>query len=99
MLLLLVLVWFTRPACNSFSNVARLKTTLSQVSNAQLSKLKGIFAAVDVGNTGMVFCSEILQLLNMVKSPFTDHLFSMVGMSVVRVSYRYVGMHVVTGTV
>lgn len=34
---------------------------------------------VDVDGSGMVYCSEVLALVDMQRSPFTDHIFLMVG--------------------
>ncbi|CAM9552901.1 unnamed protein product, partial [Ectocarpus sp. 12 AP-2014] len=49
------------------------------VSKAHLAKLRGIFESIDVGNTGTVFCYEVLSTVDMAQSPFTDNLFRLVG--------------------
>ena len=49
------------------------------VSKAQLAKLQAIFANIDVSKTGTVYCSEVLSVVGMAQSPFTDNLFRLVG--------------------
>lgn len=49
------------------------------VSNHNISRLKTIFDAADTDKTGSISCSEVLHLCGVLKSPFTDHLFEMVG--------------------
>lgn len=49
------------------------------VSKAQLAKLQVIFENIDVSKTGTVYCSEILSVVDMTQSPFTDNLFKLVG--------------------
>lgn len=51
------------------------------VSKAQLVKLKGICEGADVDGIGVVYCSEVLGMVGMLRSPFTDHVFQMVGES------------------
>lgn len=59
---------------------ARLRR-VRPVSKAQLAKLKGIFQGADVDGSGVVYCSEVLGMVGMLRSPFTDHVFQMVGES------------------
>ncbi|CAM9575617.1 unnamed protein product, partial [Hapterophycus canaliculatus] len=52
---------------------------LASVSKANLAKLRSIFENIDVGKTGTVYCSEVLSVVGMTQSPFTDNLFKLVG--------------------
>lgn len=55
---------------------------MSTVSRAQLTKLEGLFQAMDIGgDAGVIFCSDVLNTVDVVKSPFTDHVFEMIGES------------------
>lgn len=49
------------------------------VTKAQLAKLQIIFENIDVSKSGTVYCSEILSVVDMAQSPFTDNLFKLVG--------------------
>ncbi|CAM9361970.1 unnamed protein product, partial [Sphacelaria rigidula] len=52
------------------------------VSRAQLTKLEGLFQAMDIGgDAGVIFCSDVLNTVDVVKSPFTDHVFEMIGVN------------------
>eukprot|EP00752_Nemacystus_decipiens_P005390 g4886.t1 len=50
-----------------------------EVSKAQLAKLHVMFENIDVSKSGTVYCSEILSVVDMAQSPFTDNLFKLVG--------------------
>lgn len=56
-----------------------LSLHLHSVSKAQLAKLQAIFENIDVSKSGTVYCSEILSVVDMAQSPFTDNLFKLVG--------------------
>lgn len=49
------------------------------VSQYDVSRLKEMFEDIDEDRTGMIFCSELLKLVGAVPSPFTDHIFKMIG--------------------
>lgn len=62
-----------------FVRLYRPRPHHSSVSKAQLAKLYVIFENIDVSKSGTVYCSDILSVVDMAQSPFTDNLFKLVG--------------------